>query len=80
MRENKPIKVNPLDNYFLEIEFSNGEIRTFDCNPYINGDWFSELHDINKFRSVRISGNTVEWSTGQDLCPDCLYENSVLIH
>ena len=79
MRTIKPIKVNPIDNYVLEIEFSNGELRNFDCTPYINGDWFSELSDINKFRSVRISGNTIEWSSGQDLCPDCIYENSVLV-
>jgi hypothetical protein len=77
MRTIKPVKVNPLENYFLEIEFSNGEIKKFDCKPYINGDWFSELLDFNKFRSVRISGNTIEWSSGQDLCPDCLYVNSV---
>jgi hypothetical protein len=32
--------------------------------------------DINKFNSIRIAENTIEWVTGQDLCPDCLYENS----
>jgi hypothetical protein len=75
MTKIKPINVKPLDNYILEVEFSNGEILKFDCMPYLNGDWFSELLDIDKFKSVRISGNTVEWAGGQDLCPDCLYEN-----
>jgi hypothetical protein len=79
MNRIKPINVKPLEDYFLEIEFSNGEIRKFDCHPYLNGDWFSELLNINVFNSVRISGNTVEWATGQDLCPDCLYDNSFLI-
>ncbi len=72
----KPIKVTPQDNYILEIEFSNGMIRKFDCAPYLNGDWFSELLDVNKFNSVRIAGNTVEWPSGQDLCPDCIFDNS----
>ena len=76
MRLIKPIEVNPLENYLLEIKFSDGNIRKFDCVPYLTGDWFSELLDVNKFNSVRISGNTVEWASGQDICPDCLLENS----
>jgi hypothetical protein len=72
----KPINVVPLENYQLEIEFSNGEKRKFNCLPYLNGDWFSELLDMGKFSSVRIAGNTIEWSSGQDICPDCLYDNS----
>jgi hypothetical protein len=76
MKRVKPIFVKPLDDYFLEIVFSNGEIRRFDCKPYLNGDWYSELLQIDKFNSVRISGNSVEWPSGQDICPDCLYDNS----
>jgi hypothetical protein len=68
--------VKALDNYILEIEFSNGEIRKFDCTPYLNGDWFSNLLNVNIFKSVRVVGNTIEWSSGQDLYPDCLYDNS----
>jgi len=76
MNRIKPIKVNPLDNYVLEIEFSNGEVRQFDCKPYLNGDWYGELLEISKFNSVRIAGNTIEWASGQDLCPDCIFDNS----
>lgn len=60
MRLIKQIEVNPLENYLLEIKFSDGIIRKFDCVPYLTGDWFSELLDVNKFNSVRIVGNTVE--------------------
>jgi hypothetical protein len=76
MNKIKPKEVKVLDNYILEIKFSNGEIRNFDCIPYLNGDWFSELLDTNKFNTVRVVSNTLEWATGQDLCPDCLYDNS----
>ena len=62
----KPISVSVIDKYILEIKFSNGEIRRFDCSPYLNGDWFSELLDYKKFCSVRVVGNTIEWTTGQD--------------
>lgn len=74
----KPIDVVALDDYIIEIKFSNGEIRRFDCKPYLNGDWFSELLKLENFKAVRVSGSTVEWASGQDLCPDCLYDNSYI--
>lgn len=77
MKRVKPISVKPIENYLLQIIFSNGEVRRFDCKPYLNGEWYSELLDIDKFNSVRIAGNSVEWFGGQDICPDCLYNNSI---
>lgn len=71
------IKVLPLDNYLLNIEFDNGEIKFFDVKPYIKGNWYSELKNIEYFNTVKINGFTVEWANGQDLCPDELYYNSV---
>jgi hypothetical protein len=68
-----------LDNYILKIEFSNGKIRKFDCTPYLNGDWFSELLDKSKFNTVRIFGRTVEWAGGYDLAPDFLFKNAFKI-
>ena len=32
--------------------------------------------DPNYFNTVRIGGGSVEWPDEQDVCPDCLYENS----
>ena len=80
MNSIKPIMVKPLDDYKLEILFSTMEIHIFDCKPYLTGDWFAKLLNKKKFNSVRISGNTVEWSGGQDLCPDCLYDNSIPVN
>ena len=75
----KAVSVKPLEDYKLLLEFSDGEKRIFDCSPYLNGDWFSELKDISKFETVHIAGLSVEWAGGQDLCPDCLYEQSVIV-
>ncbi len=77
MKAVKPIEITTSEDYTLQITFSDGKAGKFDCKPYLNGDWFSELLDYNKFTSVRISGRTVEWSSGQDICPDCLYKNCV---
>jgi len=62
----------------VSIGFSNGEKRIFDCKPYLNGDWFEELLEQRKFASVRIAGNTIEWAGGKDICPDCLYDISII--
>ena len=71
------IQVTPLDNYILQIVFDNGEIKLFDVKPYIKGEWYNELADPAYFHSVSVNGYSVEWSNGQDLCPDELYYNSV---
>lgn len=73
----KPIEVKPLENYLLLISFSNGEDKIFDVEPMISGLWFGELQDRSIFDTVKISGNTVEWINGQDICPDDLYYLSV---
>ena len=69
--------VAPMSNYRLLVDFSNGERRIFDVKPYIKGDWFGELKDTSVFNQVMIAGLSVEWPDGQDICPDCLYEDSI---
>lgn len=41
-------------------------------------DAWMELHkkDTKKFNTVKISGLSVEWENGADICPDELYNNS----
>ena len=69
--------VKPLTDYKLEIEFDSGEKKIFDVKPYIKGEWYSELQDIEYFNSVFTNEYTVEWPNGQDICPDELYYNGV---
>lgn len=73
----KPIKVKPLDDYKLLIEFDNNEKKIFDVKPYITGSWYGMLSDAAFFKTVRVSGKTVEWADGQDIAPHELYEMSV---
>ena len=74
------IKVFPLDDYKLKILFNNNEIKIFDVKPYIKGNWYSELSNLNYFQSVFTNGYTIEWANGQDICPDELYYNSILLN
>lgn len=73
----KAIDVKPLDDYRLQVGFDNGEQRIFDVKPYIKGEWFPELLDLDTFNAVRIEGLSVAWPDGQDIAPDCLYVNAV---
>ena len=75
----KAIEVAPLADYRLKVRFDNGEERVFDVKPYIKGEWFSELLDLNVFNAVRIEGLSVAWPDGQDIAPDCLYVNAVSV-
>lgn len=72
----KAIEVKPLENYILEIKFSNGETKRFDVKPYLNHKAFEELKRSEIFNSVKIAGLSIEWKNGADICPDELYNNS----
>ena len=72
----KAIDVKPLKNYMLEVIFDNGEKKKFDVKPYMKFKMFKELEDENKFKKVKISGLSIEWENGADICPDELYNNS----
>lgn len=67
------LKVSVKSNYLLDIEFDNGEIKEFDVKPYIKGEWYRKLEDINYFSSVYPDGFSIAWPDGQDICPDELY-------
>ena len=71
------ISVVPLDDYLLELQYENGEIKIFDVKPYIKGEWYGKLKDISLFQTVKVVDDwTIEWDEGQDIEPQELYEKS----
>jgi hypothetical protein len=70
------INVKAEDNFLLRIWFTNGEVRMFDVNPYLETGLFSELRENQIFHSVKPFMGSIQWSNGLDLCPDTLYESS----
>ncbi|MDR0920049.1 MAG: DUF2442 domain-containing protein [Oscillospiraceae bacterium] len=70
----RAVSVMPLENYILEIAFSNGERKFFDVKPYLNYPAFKNIKNI--FYTVRIDGLSVAWQDGTDICPDELYYES----
>ena len=69
-------KVKPLKDYMLHLVFDNKEEGLFDVKPYLNMGIFKELKDINMFKTVHVSFDTIEWNNGADICPDTLYKES----
>lgn len=72
----KAIDVKVLKNYELLIKFSNGEEKIFDVKPYFGHKLFDELKNKRIFDTVKVSGLSIEWENGADICPDELYNNS----
>ena len=70
------VSVKPIDEYRLELRFDTNETKIFDMKPYLDTGIFRELKDQSRFRSVRISFDTVEWEGGIDFDPEALYSGS----
>ena len=69
-------KVEPTEDFKLILSFEDKCKRIFDVNPILNCGRFSELQNINVFKKVHISFDTIEWDNGLDLDPEYLYEKS----
>ena len=69
-------EVIPTNNYNLILTFENGEKRQFDMNPFLKKGIFKELRDISKFKTVRVSFDTIGWENEADLDPEILYKFS----
>ncbi len=72
-------EVQATDDHRLILKFDNNERRLFDLSPYLSIGRFAELRDINVFKQIGISFDTVEWKNGLDIDPEFLYAKSETI-
>ncbi|KAF5090584.1 MULTISPECIES: DUF2442 domain-containing protein [Acetobacterium] len=70
------IDVEPLNDYKLLLTFENGEKRIFDVSPYLDKGIFQELKNEEKFKTVRVRFDSIEWCNQADLDPEFLFEKS----
>lgn len=75
----RPIKVKPLDDYRLMIDFNTGERKIFDVKPYFKEPFYAKLQDGNSFNQVFVDDVTVQWANGCDIAPHELYDYSVKV-
>jgi len=72
----RPKTVKALDNFLLEIVFLNGEKRIYDMNKWLTHPAYKNLLNPSIFKTVAVKDITLEWITGEDICPNEIYENS----
>lgn len=68
--------VKPLPSYKLELTFTSGEVKVYDCQPLLGFGVFTELQDESYFRQVKPFLGSITWPHEQDICPDTLYLDS----
>jgi len=68
----KVISVEPLDDYKLRVELSNGRKGVFDVSKFVGSGVFRELTDPKYFRRVYVDYGTVVWPNEQDIDPELI--------
>ncbi len=58
------------------VEFDNGEARVYDMSAMVQKPFYDKLKNRHLFDTVKVSDITLEWATGEDICPNELYSNS----
>lgn len=69
----KVIDVDYLKDYELLLRFNDGVSKFVDLRPYLTGEVFGELMDLEKFTQYGLTRSTIEWENGADLAPEFLY-------
>lgn len=68
-----------LEGYMIEVNFADGPTKTIDFTPYLYGEVFEPLKEIERFKRFRVDPEfgTLVWDEiGADVCPDWLYEEA----
>lgn len=71
--------VKPLNNYILEVEFTNGDVKHFDMKSLLQYPVYQPLKDPPYFKRVFVSGGIVQWPNEEDISPDLLYLDSRVV-
>lgn len=69
-----------LSGYKLLLTFEDGVAKLVDLEPYLDGEIFELLKDIDYFKTVRVNPDidTIAWENNADVSPDFLYEVGVV--
>lgn len=68
-----------LIEYRLLVTFENGVTKVVNLEPYLEGEIFEPLRDIEYFRTVRVNPDidTITWDNGADFAPEFLWDIGV---
>lgn len=72
------VKVTPLNNYNILVEFNTSETKIYNCYPLLNIPLFAKLKNKDFFMTAHIDETgLVCWDNATDIPPEELYNNSV---
>lgn len=72
------VKVTPIINYIILVEFNTGEIKIYNCYPLLDIPLFAKLKNKAFFMTAHIDETgLVCWDNETDIPPEELYNNSV---
>jgi len=77
-RPPKVVGVRAMKGHLLWVRYNNGEQRTFDVKPLLDGPVYQPLKDFEVFRDVYIDYSTPTWLDGTvDIDPETIYEKGI---
>ena len=71
--------VKPLPDFCIYVETENQQKGVFDLKPYLDKGVFKELKNIHYFNQVGILFGAVTWPHEQDIAPETLLAEMVLV-
>ena len=71
------VSVSALSDFHLRLVFSNGEVRRFDMNPFLNLAIFRDLQKPELFQTVQVCFDTIRWENDADIDPETLYKGGI---
>ena len=80
-KEGKPIilrvsDIEPLSDYKLKAEFSDGTVKIYDFKQLLEYEAFAPLKDEKEFKKVTLDGGVPTWEdVNVDLSPETIYIN-----
>jgi hypothetical protein len=73
------VRVKPRKDFYLELEFENGECRLFDMRPLLSLKPWDRIMNERIFERARVDYGTVVWPGEIDIAPETLYDDSTPI-
>ena len=73
------VNVKHQKDFYLELEFENGERRIFDIRPLLSLKPWDRVANKHLFERARVEYGTVVWPGEIDIAPETLYDDSTPI-